>query len=105
MNRSGIGIFLIASACAIAAEPVATISHKEALEKVRAAVASVCGAGRAFACSIAKDSRPQRCALEYVVLLPIEPGEAVAKGFWVGLDVRGRIVSVERKREELCPSA
>src|SRR5438270_1228660 len=105
MNGARIVAIAVFTGSAIAADAGADISRAQATEKVRALVAPVCGKGRAFSCTIAYDSRKGACRFEFIVALPKEPAAARAKAFWVCLDERGRIVSLETNRELLCPSA
>ena len=100
-------ILVVASVvgAAVASGPAHTISHEQALAKVRSVVAPLCGEGRRFACTIANDARPKRCSLEYLVLGPRPESGARPVAVWVGLDHRGRIISLEANREQLCPSA
>jgi hypothetical protein len=105
MNALWIVSFSILSIYAVAADPGATISEGQAFQKVRAVVAPVCGRGRAFSCDIAYFERREKCAFEYLVALPKVHGDELRKSFWVGLDHRGQVISLEMKRDDLCPSA
>src|SRR5665213_3083312 len=76
-----------------------------AMEKIRSAVAPLCGKGIHFDCPIAVEWKPRHCAMEYLVILPQQRAGPAGREIWIGLNHNSRIVSVEPKRELLCTNA
>src|SRR2546421_7929132 len=87
-------------------QPARSITVDQALSKVRTIVASICGRGREFRCSLLTDDRPRRCAFEVGVGFPPDVAlDLRIKALWVSLDHRGRLVGIDPKREMSCAQA